>query len=98
MSTEVAFFSVRPGSEEQFLAVFRDEVAALLRAGGATQVAVYRSQVAPNRFVKTSVWPSRRARVEDFVASPHYQRFLALMGPYLDGPPGVDDYDLTYSQ
>ncbi|MGC4864824.1 putative quinol monooxygenase [Micromonospora sp. DT53] len=96
MSTEVAFFTVKAGTEEDFLKVFRDKVVDLFRRGGAEKIRVYRSLVSPNQFVKTGEWRSREARLTDFVGSPLYQEFLALMGPFLDAPPSLDDYDTVY--
>jgi len=96
MSIEVALFTVKAGTEEDFLEVFRDKVADLFRRGGAENIKVYRSQVNPNQFVKTGEWKSREARLTDFVGSPLYQEFLALMGPFLDGPPSLDDYDIVH--
>lgn len=96
MSTEVAFFTVKAGAENRFLEVFRDQVVDLFHRGGAWNIKVYRSQVTPNQFVKTGEWKSREARLTDFVGSPLYPEFLALLGPFVDGPPSLDDYDIAY--
>src|SRR4029453_11255678 len=96
MSIEVAFFTIKSGTEEEFLEVFRGQVFDLFRRGGAENIKLYRSQVTPNQFVKFGEWKSREARLTDFVGSPLYQEFLKLMGPFLDGPPGPDDYDAAF--
>lgn len=98
MSIEVASFTVKAGTEEQFLQVFRDQVVDLFHRAGARDIKVYRSQITPNRFVKVGEWKSREARLNDFVGSPLYPQFLALMGPFLDGPPSLDDYDVGYEE
>jgi len=97
MSTEVAFFTVKAGAEDEFLQVFRDKVVDVFRRGGAGNITIYRSQVTPNQFVKTGEWKSREARLTDFVESPLYQEFLALLGPFLDGPASLDDYDVAFT-
>ncbi len=97
MSIEVVLLTVKAGAEAQFLEVFRNQVVDLFHRGGAGNITLYRSQMAPNQFVKTGEWKSREARLTDFVGSPLYPQFLALMGPFLDGPPSLDDYDVAYA-
>lgn len=95
MSTEVAFVRVKPGHAEAFLRVFEEKVTALFRQAGATEIRLYRSVTDPDTFVKTGVWESREARLRDFVQSPLYPEFVALVREHLDGPPTLDDYDLV---
>lgn len=95
MSTEVTLIKVKPGSEEDFIRVFEARVADIIHDAGATGIKLYRSQVNPSQFVKISEWESRDARLQDFVASPLYKEFVALVANYLDGAPSLDDYDLV---
>src|SRR4029453_15669084 len=96
MSIEVAFFTIKSGTEEEFLEVFRGQVFDLFRRGGAENIKLYRSQVTPNQFVKFGEWKSREARLTDFVGSPVHEVFLKVGGPFSGGPPSLDDYDVAF--
>ncbi|MEV6347489.1 antibiotic biosynthesis monooxygenase family protein [Actinoplanes sp. NPDC051851] len=96
MSIEITYFTVKAGREEEFVTVFAERAIDYFIDSGATDIRIHRSVTDPTRFVKTSVWESREARLTNFSETQRHQDFVALIGPYLAGPPTVDDYDVAF--
>lgn len=90
MVVEIADFTVRAGSEDAFVAAYR-EAAPLLRATpGFRSARMTRGIESPRRFVLLVEWESVEAHTVGFRESENFGRWRALVGPYFDGDPRVE--------
>jgi heme-degrading monooxygenase HmoA len=93
MVLEIADFAVRPGTEDEFAAAYREAVAFVTRTPGFRTARMTRSIESPSRFVLLIEWDSVEAHTVGFRESDGFGEWRRLIGPYFDGPPHVEHFN-----
>lgn len=92
MVLEVADFSIRSGSEDEFAAAYRDIRDVLVTTPGCQSVRMTQGIESPNRFVLLVEWESVEAHEENFRASDRFPRWRGALGPFFATPPNVEHF------
>jgi heme-degrading monooxygenase HmoA len=90
MVLEIADFAVRPGTEEEFAAAYREALPLLAATPGFRSARMTRGIESPTRFVLLVEWDSLEAHTVGFRESPRFGTWRELVGPFFDGPPHVE--------
>ena len=90
MLLEIALIDVRPGTEDDFTAAYR-QARRLLEEASARSVRMTRGIETPTRFVLLVEWDSVAAH-EQFRASERFGQWRGLIGPHFAGPPAVEHF------
>ena len=85
---EVAIIEVTPGSEDAFLAAYREAKALIEGSEGVGLVRMTRGVESPSRFVLLVEWDSVAAH-DVFRGSEAFAGWRALIGPYFAQAPDV---------
>lgn len=93
MVIEIADFSIRPGSEEEFAAAYQRAWPQIVGASGFRSARMTRGIESTSRFVLIVEWDSVTDHTEGFRTSPAYQRWRELIGPYFAGEPTVEHFE-----
>lgn len=93
MVIEIADFSIRPGTEDEFAAAYRQARAQIAGASGFRSARMTRGIESPSRFVLIVEWDSVSDHTEGFRTSPAYRRWRELVGPYFAGDPSVEHFE-----
>jgi heme-degrading monooxygenase HmoA len=93
MVTEIADFTVRAESQEQFADAVREGLKYVSDTPGFRSARLTRSVETPTRFVLMIEWDSVEAHTVGFRESENFPRWRALVGPHFDGPPNVEHFD-----
>jgi heme-degrading monooxygenase HmoA len=95
MVLEVAVFDVRPGTEPEFEAAYRQVRQAVAGSAGCRSMRMTHGVETPTRFVLLVEWDSVEQH-EAFRASERFPEWRAGIGPYFAQPPQVEHFtDLT---
>jgi heme-degrading monooxygenase HmoA len=95
MVLEVARFDVRPGTEAEFAAAYRQVRQAVASSTGCRSMRMTSGVETPTRFVLLVEWDSIDQH-EAFRASERFVEWRAGIGPYFANPPQVEHFtDLT---
>lgn len=92
MVLEIADITVHPGSEDDFVAAYREAAMLLSSAPGCRSVRLTRGIESPARFVLIVEWDSVEAHTEGFRESADFGRWRELVGPYFAGTPRVEHF------
>ncbi|MCW0215981.1 MAG: antibiotic biosynthesis monooxygenase [Pseudonocardia sp.] len=90
MVIEIADFAIRPGTEEEFAAAYREARPLLAATPGFLSARLTRGIESPSRFVLLVEWESVEAHTEVFRKSDRYPRWRELISPYFAGDPHVE--------
>lgn len=93
MVLEIADIAVRPGTEGEFVAAYREAVPFVTKTPGFRNARMTRSIESPSRFVLLIEWETVEAHTVAFRESENFGRWRALIGPYFDGPPRIEHFD-----
>lgn len=93
MVLEIADIAVRPGTEDEFAAAYREAVAFAAQIPGFRNARMTRGIESPSRFVLLIEWDTVEAHTVAFRKSENFGKWRALIGPYFDGPPRVEHFD-----
>ena len=85
---EVAIFAITPGSEDAFVAAYREATTLIEDSAGVGAVRMTRGVEDPSRFVLLVEWESVAAH-EAFRSSEAFPRWRALIGPHFAAAPEV---------
>lgn len=92
MVIEIADFTVRPGTEDEFADAYREARAQIAGAAGFRSARMARGIESPSRFVLIVEWDNVEDHTEGFRKSEAYQRWRELIGPYFAGDPAVEHF------
>jgi heme-degrading monooxygenase HmoA len=93
MVLEIADFTVRPGTEDDFAAAVRAGVKYVSDTPGYVRAQLTHCVETPTRFVLLIEWESVEAHTVGFRESENFTRWRELVGPFFDGPPRVEHFD-----
>ncbi|HXT91692.1 MAG TPA: antibiotic biosynthesis monooxygenase family protein [Trebonia sp.] len=95
MVTEIAIIDVKPGSEGQFAADFRDGGHKLLiTTPGCLSSKMFQSHETSTRFIGVTEWESTEAHLRNFVGTDRFAKFSELLGPHVASLPVVEHFDV----
>jgi heme-degrading monooxygenase HmoA len=89
---EIALLSIRPGSEAQFEAVFRQAVAEPAASKGYLRHELRRSVETPNRYALRIEWETLEDHTVGFRNSPAFAAWRAQVGPFFESAPVVEHF------
>ena len=92
MVIEIADFTVRPGTEDEFAAAYREASALISAASGFRSARMTRGIESPSRLVLVVEWDRVEDHTEGFRTSEDYTRWRELIGPYFAGNPTVEHF------
>jgi heme-degrading monooxygenase HmoA len=90
MVLEIADIRVRPGSEDDFIAAFREVREVLDTTDGCRSVRMTHGIESPDRFVLLVEWDSVEAHEQNFRASDRFGTWRGAIGPFFAAPPHVE--------
>lgn len=90
MVLEVADISITPGSQDAFIAAFRNVRPVLAGTPGCRSIRMTRGVESPSRFVLLVEWDSVAAHEENFRGSERFATWRGAIGPYFASPPHVE--------
>lgn len=93
MVLEIAQIFITPGSEEDFLAAYRQGRGLLLEVDGCHSVRMTRGVESPSTFVMIVEWDSVETHVEGFRNTDRWVRWRDLIAPHFDRPPFIEHFD-----
>lgn len=93
MITETAQISVRPGSEDEFVAALRSAgIKVLERAHGFRTITIERGIERPSVFQLTLQWDRLEDHTEGFRGGPLFMEWRAVISPFFDEAPVVEHW------
>ncbi|CAO5233671.1 antibiotic biosynthesis monooxygenase family protein [Frankia sp. AgKG'84/4] len=84
---EIARFDVRPGTEEEFAAAYRQVRPELLGTPGCRSARLVRLLEEPTGFTLLVEWDTVDSHLLNFRESERFVRWRAALGPYFAGQP-----------
>jgi heme-degrading monooxygenase HmoA len=92
MVLEIAEVTVRPGSEDAFVAAYREGVGEVRSSPGFRSIRVVRGIESPSRFVLLIEWDDLESHTVGFRESERFTRWRSFIGPFFDGAPRVEHF------
>jgi heme-degrading monooxygenase HmoA len=89
---ENAVMSVRPGTEEQFLAALGRARSVLERADGFRGLVVHRGIERPSCFLLLITWDTLEDHTVGFRGGELFGQWRAILGPFFAEPPEVEHW------
>lgn len=89
---EIATIHVTAGSEEAFIAAYREGRHLLTELEGCRSVRMTRGIESPATFQFLVEWDSVEAHVQQFRETDRWVRWRELIGPYFAAPPVVEHF------
>lgn len=86
---EIARFTVKPGTEDDFVAAYRTVRPELASTPGFRSARMTRGIESPSAFTLLVEWDTLDAHQTNFRESERFVRWRAALGPYFDGDPVV---------
>lgn len=90
MVLEIADFTVKAGTEDEFAAAVQEGLPHIAATPGFRSARLTRAIESPSRFVLLIEWESVEAHNVGFRESDRFPKWRALIGPYFDGNPHVE--------
>jgi heme-degrading monooxygenase HmoA len=94
MVLEHALITVRPDSHDEFQVAVTRAREVISAAPGFRSFALHRGIESPDRYLLIVGWETLEAHTVGFRESPAFAEWRSHIGPYFDGQPEVDHYDL----
>jgi heme-degrading monooxygenase HmoA len=91
---EFAQITVRPGTEAQFEAVFPTAIQQIAHSAGYISHELQRSIETPTRYALLVKWRTLEDHTVGFRGSPAFAVWRAQLGPFLDGTPVVEHFQV----
>ena len=96
MILEVADIRITPGRQAEFEAAIRRGLEAVIaRAGGMRGWKVNHGVESPERYLLTIFWDTLEDHTVGFRQGPLFTEWRAIVGPFFDGAPVVEHFDLA---
>jgi heme-degrading monooxygenase HmoA len=92
MVLEVAVFDIRAGSEDAFVAAYREVRDLVAGTPGCRSVRMSQGIESPSRFVFLVEWDSVAAHEQNFRGTDRFPRWRAAIGPHFESPPTVEHF------
>jgi len=89
---EFAQLTVRPGSEQEFEAIFPKAISVLAGSNGYLAHELRRSMETPNRYALLVQWQTLEDHTVGFRGSPAFTQWRAHIGPFFASPPVVEHF------
>ncbi|MCM3923719.1 antibiotic biosynthesis monooxygenase [Frankia sp. AiPs1] len=86
---EIARFDVQPGTEDKFVAAYREVRTEVVGTPGCRSARLTRGIESPSSFVLLVEWDSLDSHLKNFRESDRFVRWRTALGPYFAGPPSV---------
>jgi heme-degrading monooxygenase HmoA len=90
MVLEIADFTIKAGTEDEFAAAVKEALPFVAATPGFLGARLSRGIESPSRFVLLIEWESVQAHNVGFRESDRFPKWRALIGPYFDGNPHVE--------
>ncbi|HEY0812449.1 MAG TPA: antibiotic biosynthesis monooxygenase family protein [Pseudonocardia sp.] len=90
MVLEIADFTVKAGTEDEFAAAVQEALPFLAATPGFRNARLTRGVESPSRFVLLVEWESVEAHTVGFRQSDRFPKWRAVIGPYFDGDPRAE--------
>jgi heme-degrading monooxygenase HmoA len=94
MVLEHALITVRPDSHDEFQVAVTRARDVISAAPGFRSFALHRGIESPDRYLLIVGWETLEDHTVGFRGSPAFAEWRSHIGPYFDGQPEVDHYDL----
>jgi heme-degrading monooxygenase HmoA len=95
MILELADIRIHPGKGAEFdAAIIRGVETVIANAKGYRGYKVNRGVESPDRYILMIFWETLENHTVDFRASPAFQDWRAIVGPFFAGPPTVEHFTL----
>ena len=88
----VASLKAKNGKEEEMGKVLREMVGKVEKEEGTLIYTLHRSQKDPTQFMLYERYKDKDA-LDLHSSTPYFKEMLSVMGPLLDGAPGIEMYD-----
>ena len=96
MILELADIRIHPGKGVEFdAAIIRGVETVISKARGYRGYKVNRGVESPERYILMIFWETLENHTVDFRASPAFQDWRAIVGPFFAGPPTVEHFALV---
>jgi quinol monooxygenase YgiN len=93
MILEVADFTIRPGTQEDFDRAIRHGVETIIAASpGFLRYEIQRGIESPERYLLLIEWERLESHTVDFRGSPAFVRWREVVGPFFARPPLVEHF------
>jgi len=90
MVLEIADFTVKAGTEDEFAAALKEALPFVTATPGFLSARLTRGVESPSRFVLLIEWESVEAHNVGFRESDRFPEWRAAIGPYFDGAPHAE--------
>ena len=97
MILEHALLPVKPGREEEFVAVFGEAKQIISSMAGFRSLSLSRCQERANTFLLLVEWETLEDHTVGFRGSPEYDDWRRLLHDFYDPFPVVEHFDLVHS-
>lgn len=98
MVLEIADIRIRAGQQAAFEAAIQQGLRSVLaKSPGVEAWRVRRCHETPERYVLEVEWRTLEDHTVGFRESDLFRQWRALVGPFFDGPPNVEHFDLVAS-
>lgn len=95
MILELADIRIQPGKGAEFdAAIIRGVETVIAKAKGYRGYKVNRGVESPDRYILMIFWETLENHTVDFRASPAFQEWRTIVGPFFAGPPTVEHFTL----
>lgn len=95
MILEIADIRIQPGKQQEFdAAIARGAEQVIRQAKGFCSYQINKGIESPERYVLMIFWETLENHTVDFRASPAFQEWRAIVGPYFAAPPVVEHFTL----
>lgn len=95
MITEVAFMTVHPGQESEFLAALEQAKLVVAQAHGFRGIDVKRGVERPSTFMLTLQWETLEDHTEGFRGGPLFPEWRGHIGSFFAEPPVVEHWSAS---
>jgi heme-degrading monooxygenase HmoA len=93
MVLERAIFTIKPGSESDFVTGFDAGRHFLEESEGCRTIRLLKGIESPNTFLLLIEWDELANHTEGFMNSPAFQGFGSHVAPYFENPPELQHYE-----
>ena len=95
MILEHADIRIKPGTQDDFdKAIVRGVETVISKAKGFRGYEVKKGIESPNRYILLILWDTLENHTVDFRGAPIFQDWRAIVGPFFEGPPVVEHFNL----
>jgi len=96
MILEIATINIKPGSNTEFEAALQAAQAVISKSPGYLGHQFQHCIESPSRYVLLIRWATLEDHTEVFRGSELFKEWRALIGPFFDGAPSVEHFNLKF--